>query len=95
MSAQLAGDFPPRAERMAPRLNTAEAAALSRRHPVTLRRALEEGKLHGTQSMAGGRWLIREECLDSWIDGVKCEHQVNVVPIRRNGLRAVQPVPNK
>lgn len=89
MSVQMAGDFRPRVGHSAPRLTTAEAAALSRRHPVTVRRALEDGKLHGAQSMAGGRWLIREECLDAWIDGVKCEHQVNVTPIRRNGLRAV------
>lgn len=95
MSVQLAADFHPRAERLAPRLNTKEAAALSRRHPVTVRRALEDGKLHGAQSMAGGRWLIRGECLDAWIDGVKCEHQVNVTPIRRNGLRPVRTSAHK
>lgn len=83
-------DFEPLRRRLAPRLNTAEAAAISRRHLVTVRRALEDGKLHGTQSMAGGRWLIREECLDAWIDGVKCEHQVNVTPLRRPGLHAVR-----
>lgn len=77
-------DVRPLPGRLLPRLNTAEAAALSRRHPVTVRRALEGGKLHGSQSMAGGRWLIREECLDAWIDGAKCEHQVNVTPLRRS-----------
>lgn len=90
MSAHHLEDASPVRRRLAPRLTTAEAAVSSRRHVVTVRRALEDGKLHGTQSMAGGRWLIREECLDAWIDGVKCEHQVNVVPMRRNGLRSVR-----
>ena len=77
-------DFRPMPGRLTPRLTTDEAAALARRHVVTVRRALEDGKLHGSQSGAGGRWLIREECLDAWIDGEKCEHQVNVTPFRRS-----------
>jgi Helix-turn-helix domain len=83
MSAQPIDDFRPMPGALSPRLTTAEAAVVSRRHPVTVRRALEDEALHGQQSKAGGRWLIRAECLDAWIDGVKCEHKANVVPLRR------------
>lgn len=57
------------------RFDVAEAAAAAHRHPVTLRRALESGLLHGTQSMKRGRWLIRQDCLEAWLDGIPCEHQ--------------------
>lgn len=67
-----------------PRLTTAEAASVARRHPVTIRRALEGQELHGRQSMVGGRWLIRLDCLESWIDGDLCAHQQNVTPISRS-----------
>jgi hypothetical protein len=59
----------------AQRLNVAQVAATSQRHPVTVRLDLEAGKLHGSQSVKGGRWLVRVECLDAFLDGVKCEHQ--------------------
>lgn len=58
-----------------PRLTVQEAADLSRRHPVTIYRALETEALHGAQAVKGGRWLIRVECLDAWIDSTSCEHQ--------------------
>lgn len=57
------------------RVTVQEAAALSRRHPVTVYRALEDGSLHGAQQVKGGRWLIRLECLDAWIDSTQCDHQ--------------------
>lgn len=57
------------------RFNTAQAAEYADRHVDTIRRALESGDLHGGQRKAGGRWSIRRECLDSWLDGRKCEHQ--------------------
>lgn len=64
------------------RLTVAEVADLARRHPVTVRRALEAGELHGTQSGKGGRWTVREDCMDAWADGQPCDHQkVNVTPI--------------
>jgi hypothetical protein len=56
-------------------LTVAQAAAASNRHPVTLWRALESGQLHGSQRMARGKWSIRPECLDAWLDGQCCEHQ--------------------
>lgn len=67
----------------APRLTVDEAAQAARRHPVTLYRALESGRLHGAQNVKGGRWLIRETCLDAWLEGHPCEHRANVHPINR------------
>jgi len=66
------------------RLTVAEVAEATRRHPVTVRKALEAGDLHGTQRVKGGRWLVRRECADAWADVVPCEHQrANVTPLRR------------
>lgn len=56
-------------------LTVAQASEAANRHPVTLWRALESGQLHGSQRMARGKWSIRPECLDAWVDGRKCEHQ--------------------
>ena len=69
---------------MIARLTPKEAAAIVRKHEVTIRVALTAGELHGAQRVKGGRWLIREDCLEAWLDGQKCEHQRgNVTPIRR------------
>lgn len=57
------------------RMTVAQASGYSHRHPVTLRRALEVGDLHGSQRKAGGTWSIRTECLDAWLDGQRCPHQ--------------------
>lgn len=51
-----------------------EAALATKRHPETVTAALRDGELHGTQPKKNGRWLIREECLDPWIEGVPCVH---------------------
>lgn len=67
---------------MNPRFTVAEVAAATRRHPTTVRKALEDGTLHGTQRVKGGRWSIKPECADAWVDGVLCEHRTNVVPLR-------------
>lgn len=58
------------------RLNTTEAATEARKHRVTILLALEDGTLHGSQRKVRGRWTILEPCLDAYIDGRKCEHQV-------------------
>lgn len=68
-------------------LNTAEAATVARKHPVTIRKALEAGTLHGSQQVVGGRWTIREDCLEAFIEKRPCEHRTkakrsNVTPIR-------------
>lgn len=57
------------------RFNTTQAAEYAGCHRQTVLRALEAGDLHGGQRVAGGRWSIRRECLDAWLDGTKCEHQ--------------------
>lgn len=56
------------------RLTVNDAATAGSRHPVTIRRALEAGELHGKQRTKGGRWLIQPECLDAWIDQTPCPH---------------------
>lgn len=56
-------------------LTTVEVATRSRRHPVTVRRALEAGELHGNQPVKGGRWLAHIECVDAWVAGHPCAHQ--------------------
>lgn len=61
-------------------LTTGEAAEYARRHPVTIRRSLVSGELHGVQRVAGGRWLIRPECLEAWLEATKCQHK-NVVDL--------------
>ena len=58
------------------RVNTAQAAGYSGKHVDTIRRALESGELHGGQRRKHGRWSIRIECLDAWLDGSECAHQV-------------------
>ena len=72
------------------RLTVAEAAAEGRKHPITVRRALEAGELHGSQRVKGGRWTVEEPCLSAWLAGEECEHQrtaatSTVVPFRRRG----------
>lgn len=56
------------------RFTTAQAAEYAGCHVDTVRRALEDGGLHGGQRKPGGRWSIRRECLDRWLDGAKCDH---------------------
>ena len=56
------------------KLTTQEVADEYRRHPVTIRIALQDGALHGRQSKAGGRWLIDDDCAEAWSKGEKCRH---------------------
>lgn len=65
------------------RFDTRQAAEFAGKHVDTIRRALEAGELHGGQRRdketgtpkKGGRWSIRRECLEAWLDGEACEHQ--------------------
>lgn len=57
------------------RLTVSDASTVGRRHPVTIRRALEARELHGTQRTKGGRWVIQPECLEAWLDQAPCPHQ--------------------
>lgn len=67
-----------------PKLTTEEVAARYRKHPVTVRLALSDQSLHGSQTKFGGRWIIDEACADAWARGEKCEHHQTIVQLRRN-----------
>ena len=56
-------------------LNTAQAAERAGCHPDTVRKAAENGDLHGSQRTKKGRWRIHVDCLDAWCGGEQCEHQ--------------------
>lgn len=61
------------------RLSVSEAAAEARLHPDTIRKALESASLHGTQRVPRGKWSVREDCLEAFLDGVRCDHQASNV----------------
>lgn len=56
--------------------NTSQAGEHAGSHPDTVRKALEDGTLHGTQRKAKGRWRVHVTCLDSWCAGEPCQHQI-------------------
>lgn len=58
------------------RFTTAQAAEYADCHVDTVRKAVAAGELHGGQRRQGGRWSVRKECLDAWLDGEKCPHQI-------------------
>jgi excisionase family DNA binding protein len=52
-----------------PMLTVAEAAVLARRHPQTIRRAFEAGKLAAYRPGGGrGRVLLREDDVRAWLE---------------------------
>lgn len=52
------------------RFTTLQAAEYANLHPDTIRRALQAGLLKGGQRVKpNGRWSIRREDLDDWLDG--------------------------
>lgn len=69
----------PAPQSVAPRLTVAETVAAARRSAATIYRALEASELHGTQRTPRGRWSVRPECLDAWLDAQPCEHQATAV----------------
>lgn len=56
--------------------DTSQAGDHAGRHPVTVRRALEAGELHGGQPKPGGRWRIHRDCLDAWVARTSCPHGI-------------------
>lgn len=60
----------PMPELESPWLDTAEAAAWSRRSPSEITRACHRGELVGHQRRDRGRWLIHRDDLDRWIRGL-------------------------
>jgi hypothetical protein len=59
-----------------------DAAVVTGRHPVTLRRALKAGELHGHQLRKRGRWTLERQCLLAWMNGDPCVHKHKVSPLR-------------
>jgi excisionase family DNA binding protein len=57
------------------RFTTEQAAEYASAHVDTILRALRAGLLHGGQRKFGGRWSIRRDCLDAWLDGESCDHE--------------------
>lgn len=57
-------------------LTVPAASEYSGKHPVTIRRALESGALHGSQMVTKGRWSIHTDCLEQWLAGDTCAHQM-------------------
>ena len=62
------------------RMTPAETATYCGRSLTTVHRALAAGELHGAQRVKGGKWSIRPECADAWIDGDSCDcHNAAVI----------------
>lgn len=58
---------------MLKRYTTKEAALAISRNEETLTRALRDGSLCGSQAAGRkGRWSIREDCLEAYIDNTDC-----------------------
>lgn len=56
-------------------LKVREAADIARKHPDTVRKALEVGRLHGFQDDKFGHWTVKAECLEAWVERRPCPHQ--------------------
>ncbi|WP_166459623.1 helix-turn-helix domain-containing protein [Amycolatopsis pithecellobii] len=55
-------------------LTALEAAKHARRNHITVLKALGSGELHGHQNRRGGRWQVKRNAVDAWIehsDGAK------------------------
>jgi hypothetical protein len=50
-------------------LTPAEAAVIAGRNRETITLALRDGELKGSQRIANGRWTIRIDHLEAWIEG--------------------------
>lgn len=57
-------------------LSTQQAAERAGRHPDTVRRALIAGELHGHQAKANACWRAHVDCVDAWLLGQPCPHQI-------------------
>lgn len=56
-------------------LTPAEAAIIAGRNRETITLALRYGTLHGSQRLRHGKWTVREDCLEAWIEARNCTHQ--------------------
>ena len=48
-------------------LTVKEIALRARCHPETVRQALRDGTLRGTQRVVGGNWLATESAVAAWL----------------------------
>lgn len=55
-------------------MTTEEAAAYTRRHVVTIRKAAGSGELQSVQRSPGGPRRHRREWLDAWLTGTPLAH---------------------
>ena len=56
------------------KMTVRDVAAEYKRHEVTVRIALNDGSLHGSQRKPGASWRIDPECAAAWNEGAKCPH---------------------
>jgi excisionase family DNA binding protein len=56
-------------ETLPARMTVKQVAAEFGKHPDTVRKACESGELFATQRIKGGRWSIRPDSVDHWLDG--------------------------
>lgn len=52
-----------------PWMTVKETAEYSKSHPQTVLKALNDGKLRGSQTKKNGRWLIHRDAVDEWVTG--------------------------
>jgi excisionase family DNA binding protein len=48
-----------------------QVSTKTRVHVSDVRRALENGELHGHQKVKGGHWRIDPDCVDPWVIGLE------------------------
>lgn len=57
-------------------LNLEEVQGRTQRHKMTVRLALQDGALHGTQDYFSGAWSVESGCADAWAAGLVCTHRL-------------------
>ncbi|RIJ52513.1 hypothetical protein DZG00_04580 [Clavibacter lycopersici] len=63
-------------------LTVDKVAALSRRHPDTVRLALAVGALDGHRHHPRGKWILEWPCAEIWMLAEPCVHKRTVSPLR-------------
>lgn len=57
-------------------LDVQEAGDRAGYHWRTIADLCRSGEIHGTQRTARGKWRIHRDCLDAWLAGEQCTHQL-------------------
>jgi hypothetical protein len=63
-------------ERVNEYLTVDESAAIAKVHFHTITNALRDTTLHGTQRVRRGKWTVRRDCLESWLEKEPCPHKL-------------------